>query len=247
MITQREVSQLAYRNKKDDRVIEKDYVITWILLGVSDSKLKEALVFKGGTALKKVYFPNYRYSEDLDFTLLENVDKDTLIGNFRDILRGLEKSQAFVGPLQAKLDSRDIKVDFTLEEKLFCSLSEEPIKAPYSDSKDSKSQVKTYPLEEILVEKLCALIGRTEPRDLYDTHFLLGLGQLDYQSVAYFFPQKAEYKKIDPKKLTTILAEKESIFARLWQSRLAHQVDVLPPLDGTIRKTNKYLRLYKII
>lgn len=54
MITQREVSQRAFREKMSDRVIEKDYVLTWILLALADSPLAELLAFKGGTALKKI-------------------------------------------------------------------------------------------------------------------------------------------------------------------------------------------------
>ena len=50
-------------------VLERDYVLSWILAGMSDVKaLHESLVFKGGTALKKCYFGDYRFSEDLDFS-----------------------------------------------------------------------------------------------------------------------------------------------------------------------------------
>lgn len=35
------------------------------------SQHKDSLVFKGGTALRKCYFPGYRFSEDLDFTSLD--------------------------------------------------------------------------------------------------------------------------------------------------------------------------------
>ena len=52
-----------------DTQIEKDYVIGWVLKGISNNKfLLESLVFKGGTALRKIYFTEYRLSEDLDFT-----------------------------------------------------------------------------------------------------------------------------------------------------------------------------------
>lgn len=100
MITQREVSQIAFKQHKLDKVIEKDYVITWIPLGLATSKLKESLAFKGGTALKKVYFSDYRYSEDLDFTLVKELDQETLISNFRNVLKNLEKSQSFTFDLE---------------------------------------------------------------------------------------------------------------------------------------------------
>jgi len=68
MITQAEISKTAHTEQASERIIEKDYVITWLLLGLADSVLKNSLAFKGGTALKKIYFPDYRFSEDLDFT-----------------------------------------------------------------------------------------------------------------------------------------------------------------------------------
>jgi len=266
MISQREVSQIAFQQNKLDKVIEKDYIISWMLLGLSSSKLKESLAFKGGTALKKVYFPNYRYSEDIDFTLLEDLEEKALIDGFRAVLRELEKSQAllfhlkeerierhidsltfyvdFVGPLQARLGSRNIKVDFTLIEKLVFSAEEEVIKAPYSDCKGLKRKLKTYSLEEVLTEKLCALIGRTEPRDLYDAHYLFNLEYLNYQEVAEGFKAKAANKKIDPKRLSSILRQKEATIANLWEIRLAQQVDELPHLEAVIRKINKYFRQY---
>lgn len=56
-----------------DQQIEKDYILSWILFGVSNhEQLARAIVFKGGTVLKKVYFKDYRFSEDLDFTLIKN-------------------------------------------------------------------------------------------------------------------------------------------------------------------------------
>ena len=269
MITQTEVSKVAYKEQVSERTIEKDYVITWILLALADSKFRNLLAFKGGTALKKIYFPDYRYSEDLDFTLIGKTSPQNIIEEFKIVLKNLEKAQAFtfalpdkkieeredsltvyvefVGPLLAKLGSRDIKVDFTLKEKLLLLVEKKPITSFYSDSKHLHKSFKAYSLEEILTEKLCALIGRTEPRDLYDTYFLLDLGQLDYQSVSQAFPEKAQNKKINPERLSTILTEREAVISKMWEVRLKHQVKELPHLDKVMRKTNQYLRRYGII
>jgi predicted nucleotidyltransferase component of viral defense system len=52
-------------------VLERDYLLSWILAGINQvPALQNSLVFKGGTALKKCYFGDYRFSEDLDFTAL---------------------------------------------------------------------------------------------------------------------------------------------------------------------------------
>ena len=50
--------------------VEQDYVLSWALKGISQiPTLKKNLVFKGGTALKKMYFGDYRFSQDLDFSV----------------------------------------------------------------------------------------------------------------------------------------------------------------------------------
>jgi predicted nucleotidyltransferase component of viral defense system len=50
-------------------VVEKDYALSYLLATLAgEPALRETLVFKGGTALKKLYFGEYRFSEDLDFT-----------------------------------------------------------------------------------------------------------------------------------------------------------------------------------
>ena len=57
-------------------VLERDYLLSWILAGVSQiPALRDTLVFKGGTALKKCYFGDYRFSEDLDFSGLAGAPK----------------------------------------------------------------------------------------------------------------------------------------------------------------------------
>jgi predicted nucleotidyltransferase component of viral defense system len=95
MITQREVSQHAYRTQMSDRVIEKDYVLTWLLTGIADSPLADHLAFKGGTAIKKIYFPEYRYSEDLDFTVVRTIDADDILSTLQRALIRLAASEGF--------------------------------------------------------------------------------------------------------------------------------------------------------
>ena len=53
-------------------IVEKDFALSVILRAIAGSGLRDALVFKGGTAIKKAYFPKARFSEDLDFTVVES-------------------------------------------------------------------------------------------------------------------------------------------------------------------------------
>lgn len=70
MISKEEISRIAHKLELSSHTIEKDYVLGWILAGIgTHPQINKSWVFKGGTALKKCYFENYRFSEDLDFTI----------------------------------------------------------------------------------------------------------------------------------------------------------------------------------
>jgi hypothetical protein len=70
LIDRLEIMELAREFGLAPNVVEKDYVLGWLLAGISNhAELGAAWVFKGGTCLKKCYFETYRFSEDLDFTL----------------------------------------------------------------------------------------------------------------------------------------------------------------------------------
>ena len=72
----------------DPNIIEKDYVLGWILAGISNHpQLKASWIFKGGTCLKKCYFETYRFSEDLDFTIInpDHLNTEFLTSIFSEI------------------------------------------------------------------------------------------------------------------------------------------------------------------
>ncbi len=91
MIPQRNLSLLSNRLYKEhggrripEAVLERDFFLAWLLIGLSQSKFKDMLIFKGGTALKRRHFGDYRFSEDLDFTLARKAA-------FAEIREGLEE------------------------------------------------------------------------------------------------------------------------------------------------------------
>jgi predicted nucleotidyltransferase component of viral defense system len=52
-------------------IIEKDWVLGHVLNQIYANKIfSSSLLFKGGTSLRKCWFPNYRFSEDLDFSII---------------------------------------------------------------------------------------------------------------------------------------------------------------------------------
>jgi predicted nucleotidyltransferase component of viral defense system len=84
MIPQRNLSLLSNRlargggRRIPEAVLERDYCLAWFLIGLSRMPLRELVAFKGGTALKRCYFGDYRFSEDLDFTLTADVPFDVI-------------------------------------------------------------------------------------------------------------------------------------------------------------------------
>ncbi len=88
MIDRREILDVARDLGLQAQVVEKDYVLGWLLAGIySQDRLRPTWVFKGGTCLKKCYFETYRFSEDLDFTLTDesHLDPAFLVSAFGDV------------------------------------------------------------------------------------------------------------------------------------------------------------------
>lgn len=89
MIDRREILEAASAFTLQPGVVEKDYVLGWILAGIGvHEQLAESWVFKGGTCLKKCYFETYRFSEDLDFTLQDenHLDEEFLRPIFEEVV-----------------------------------------------------------------------------------------------------------------------------------------------------------------
>src|SRR5882757_10935839 len=102
MIPQRNLSLLANRLAKEggrrfqESVLERDYCLAWFLATLAESDLKAVLAFKGGTALKRCYFGNYRFSEDLDFTLTEPIAFDELVRRLEPVYATVQEASGIV-------------------------------------------------------------------------------------------------------------------------------------------------------
>ena len=267
MITKGEIGKIARTYRIGDVQIEKDYVITWVLYGISQNNLiRDALAFKGGTVLKKVYFKDYRYSEDMDFTLLnEKLTNEQIIAAFNEMLEfvqdetgmtlriNTEKDKEhketnslkfyidYVAPLQGAFGSRDLKVDVTRKEILEFELADKNVISDYSDL-DKKFQVKCYSLSEVLIEKMAAIMGRTIPRDVYDLWYLLDVDAMDLQDHIQEFERKAVNKGQKPEMFLKKFTEKESVYGRGWHSSLQPQIQDLPDFKEVVRALKKHFR-----
>jgi len=271
MIEARNLFRLESKLKRGDKTIpvkalEKDYVISWILIGIASSKIYDILAFKGGTALKKFYFSDYRFSEDMDFTLLNDVpieEIDRILQAVYAIV--LEKSNIglalkskethtngftffmnFSGPLGADISRGEIKTDFTLNEKLINQPIVKTLLREYDEYQDIPEGVrlKVYPLEEIFIEKYLAILdtSRNEPRDVYDLWYLTSNRCLEFTHLGAQIKDKGIYKSVKSFNMLEAFDHKEQNYKNLWVARLDTHVVDLPPFEKVYRELRRHLR-----
>lgn len=170
-------------------VIERDYLLSWLLAGINQvASLRATLVFKGGTALKKCYFGDYRFSEDLDFSgaagaptgaAMERGIRDAcaaaanLMNQYAPVEIACERytekephpggQEAFSIrarlPWQRQPLTRAI-IETAVDEKLFKPAEVRRVIHEYGEPFDV--EIPVYALEEIVAEKLRAILQHIE-------------------------------------------------------------------------------------
>ena len=114
MIPRRNISlitnSLVTDNKRrlPEAVIERDYVLAWFLSGLSNHPLREKPAFKGGTALRRCWFDGYRFSEDMDFTLIEPLAIENVMTGFGDIHNAVRAASG----VHIQFDQKDSPLTF---------------------------------------------------------------------------------------------------------------------------------------
>ncbi len=271
MIPQRNISLIsntlvtAGGRRTPEAVIERDYVLAWFLTGLAGHPLRDVLAFKGGTALRRCWFEDYRFSEDLDFTLTRPITLEDILAGLGEIFAAVEaacglriafdredrhfhqSSHTFYlryqGPLPA---ANDMKMDITINEVLCFPLRDRPIQRTYDrfDDLPEGPTVKVYAIEEIVVEELLALSdrARNEPRDLYDLWHLFGSTNLRVAEMRAELDTKLAFRQRVVAGMEQAIAAKEDRLRRLWVARLAHQMSQLPPFDDVFREVLRAVR-----
>ena len=175
-------------------IVEKDYVLGWVLWGIgADPLLGRTWVFKGGTCLKKCYIETYRFSEDLDFTVIDDgpIAPEEVVAAVERVLDRVSQESGidfasrppycrsrpsgesaegrlyYRGPRNAPGPAR-IKLDLTKDEVVVRPPVLRSISHDYPDALPEPAQVRCYSFDEVFAEKLRALAERSRPRDLYD-------------------------------------------------------------------------------
>ena len=164
MITNREIANFAGEWQLAHQVVEKDYVLGWLLAAIAEHPHTRSWAFKGGTCLRKCWFETYRFSEDLDFTVTESdLDVERLGETFAEIAlwldgtcglrlivddrsfrqrqnkRGkptIEGRLGYLGPLGMPTPPK-VKLDLTADEVIVRRLDPRPVMHPFSDAPSS--------------------------------------------------------------------------------------------------------------
>lgn len=194
MIKPGEIQQKARAVGVRDQQIEKDYILSWILKGIAQhEQLSKVIAFKGGTVLKKIYFEDYRFSEDLDFTLInDEISNEQILGWFKETFEytkeeanipleiinnnehedgGINFYISYIGPLGGQGNNKRIKIDISKSEQLVFEAVMKDVFIGYSDVEEH--QLLCYSMEEVLVEKMRSVMQRMQARDFYDIWYLL--------------------------------------------------------------------------
>jgi len=273
VIPQRDLSLLSNRLAKQggrripETILERDYCLSWFLVGLSRGGLRDRLAFKGGTALKKCYFGDYRFSEDLDFTLTTETSWAELEQGFAAAFKETHQASgivirldhvdrqahenshtvylAYEGPLPGG-PGKSIKTDITIRERIVLPLEERPVLRGYDEYRDlpQDGRIRVYSLDEVAVEKTVALMdrARNEPRDLYDLWFLTANGHVRLPDLLDHVMQKLEFRGLTLAQVSQQFLAKEARYKKLWQVRLSAQLAELPEFDGVYRAVQRALR-----
>jgi predicted nucleotidyltransferase component of viral defense system/DNA-directed RNA polymerase subunit RPC12/RpoP len=261
VITRADIVERVAEWQLTEEVIEKDYVLGWLLWGLGgDRVLGERWVFKGGTCLKKCYIETHRFSEDLDFTVLpggpyrpediephlarviarahdaSGIDFSTRAPALRLRPDGLsaEGRVYYVGPRQTPQAAR-VKLDISANEVVVRPPVLRDIAHPYPDG-PLRGRVRCYSFEEVFAEKIRAMAQRARPRDLYDIVNLFRRNDLRLypELIKEALVEKCAAKGIAVPTAADFTTESPliAVLEADWPVMLGHQLPALPPLQG---------------
>ena len=238
MIRDIEVRSRARRLGVDVGLIRKDHVLNHVLAGIAADR--GDLVFRGGTALCRVYWPDFRISEDLDF-----ITEGKLTRGSEVVTRAVGEAAQRTGlDLRVELgtpdsswmrtvirwDEAQVSVDLNRAERPRLPIDRRDLDLPYSDLSDEPRQIDVVALEEILADKLYMLDDREEPRDLFDLWYGTCVKDVQLDVLAAVFKTKYGGTPSPWRVDRALNAE------RAWGERLAHQIRNLPPFMEVLKE-----------
>ncbi len=212
VISKQELRREARIRKVSLDLIEKDYVLGLVLHAISSSQFSSIVSLKGGTALSKIYFPgNWRLSEDLDFTMNEGIGvKAIRISQISEIPSILQEISGMQSQVLGSIYSNVNYLQFRLQYE--GPISRNTVKIEFSTEnfvgpiirKDAPKvydyrnfSILSYSIENILSEKIRAILQRGKLRDYYDVWKLLKTVQFRPDYIKELFTKKCLSKGVN--------------------------------------------------
>ena len=227
MIRDAEIRRLARMAGVEPRIMELDYALGWALRGIADHPdLARRLVFKGGTCLRKCYFGDYRFSEDLDFTATQWFGWEELEKAVTEAFAEAQKASGidfgarsprlriiddeygreslrftayWRGPHATGGTAPGLRLDITRNEVLAFAPVSRPLFHPFSDADDLGTiQLRCYALAEVMSEKVRAVLGQRIYAVSRDLYDIYSLlKHVDEQKVLASLPRKLDARGVD--------------------------------------------------
>jgi len=251
MTTKGQITKIASEHGVDAKVVERDYVLAHVVALVSAHDEGKTLVFKGGTSLRLLHFDDYRYSADLDYSVVKGNEakaldliEDALADKRPGAITQLEVGAEFityVGPLGG---ARTIKLDLA-DDELVVNTEERVLLPRWSDT--PKSSVMAYTKLEVTAEKLRCVMQRRQCRDFLDLNLLLI--DADLAAAADLFRDKAKHRGLDPTKFSEKLEKRVQEYKKHWHDELGQYLaeDEVPHFDEVERAVRRALREAELV
>lgn len=255
MLTRHAITQRADADGVDALVAERDYVLAHIVAQLHRAAPSDGghLVFKGGTALRLIHIRDYRYSADLDFSVVGGAPGPSIFA-IGEVLAAAKAHAAlpclelvdkgkptisYIGPLGSG-KPRHIKLDVSADE-LVESVDQKTVRAVWPDLPTPVAS-SVYSLEEISAEKLRCIIQRVQCRDLYDLWRLTGDMGVNLNDVLPVFERKARAKGLDPASFPYRFEDRINRYKRRWATEMSEHIADPPRFDDVVRAVRRHLR-----
>jgi len=238
VISDTRVRALARQEGVTAGLAEKHYVNSWVLYAIYTSPIGESVVFKGGTALSKLYFP------DVEATLasaLADVEAESGID--------FEISNVHQAGDPVEYVQIDVQYDAVLGQKNTTALDitfNEPLIFPVVEHAHRFEDVpavslRAYSVEEIFVEKLRSLFQRARARDYYDVYRLLEQESFDDAEIVSAVREKAEAHNVALDLANGLPADDVEAVRAYWEQALNRLVTEQLPFDRVVDRIDDYL------
>lgn len=195
MISKEQIKELSQKFAIDEFSVIREYLQILFLSVLYEQKESSKIYFKGGTALR-LLLNSFRFSEYLDFTSLISA------GEIKNLLgKTIKKINLIVPEIELKqvktninsltgfLKYKTTELKFPLNIHMEFSLREKPL-TEKEVVLETLFPISPYPIikclswEEILSEKIRALMHRAKGRDLFDIWYILSKGiEIDWKMV----------------------------------------------------------------